>query len=133
MPPEERLVGSFVAAPLLVISLFWYGWTGAYSSIHWIVPTLALIPFGMSLTLIYVSLMSYIGDVYLLASASAFASNTMVRSAVGAAFPMFSRQLWDPNGSITPRWAGTLLGGIALLLAPSPFLFYHYGCVLRGL
>jgi MFS transporter, DHA1 family, multidrug resistance protein len=36
-PAEERLSGTFIGAPLLIISLFWYGWTGAFSSIHWIV------------------------------------------------------------------------------------------------
>jgi hypothetical protein len=29
------------------------------------------------------------------------------------------------------NWAATLLGGIALLLAPMPFLFYKYGPGIR--
>lgn len=44
VPPEERLNGSIIAAPLLVMGIFWLGWTGAYASVHWIVPILALIP-----------------------------------------------------------------------------------------
>lgn len=34
--------------------------------------------------------------------------------------------------TLNPRWASTLLGFIALILAPIPFLFYRYGAVLRG-
>ncbi len=29
------------------------------------------------------------------------------------------------------NWAGTLLGGVALILAPMPFLFYKYGQRIR--
>jgi hypothetical protein len=30
------------------------------------------------------------------------------------------------------NWACTLLGGVGLLLAPSPFLFYNYGARIRA-
>ena len=30
------------------------------------------------------------------------------------------------------KWAATLLGGIALFLAPMPFLFYKYGSRIRN-
>lgn len=30
------------------------------------------------------------------------------------------------------NWAGTLLGGFALILAPMPFLFYKYGKRIRA-
>lgn len=33
---------------------------------------------------------------------------------------------------MTVKWAATLLGLIALLLAPSPFLFYRYGPAIRA-
>lgn len=52
-------------------------------------------------------------------------------TAAAAAFPLFTRQLWDPRGSIGPRWAGTLLGCVAILLAPSPWIFYRYGPRIR--
>lgn len=50
---------------------------------------------------------------------------------LASAFPLFTRQLWDPQGSLGPRWAGTLLGGIAVLLGPSPWIFYYYGPQIR--
>lgn len=52
-PPEQRLFGAMIGAPLLVIGCFWLGWTGHYSSIHWIAPALATIPIGMSVALVF--------------------------------------------------------------------------------
>jgi hypothetical protein len=71
---------------------------------------------------------SYLVDAYLLFAASAVAANTMVRSAVAAAFPLFTVQMFQKLGI---NWACTLLGFIALLLSPSAFLFYRYGPKIR--
>lgn len=77
-------------------------------------------------------------------SASAFAANTMIRSAVAAAFPLFTVQMFTKVGCLPffvfyhlislklgINWACTLLGLLALLLAPSPFLFWVYGPRIR--
>ena len=61
-------------------------------------------------------------------AASALAGHTIIRSATGAAFPLFTTQMFENLGI---NWAATLLGGIALLLAPIPFLFYKYGSRIR--
>jgi multidrug resistance protein len=53
-PPEERLTGTMVGGPLLVISIFWVGWTGAYENVHWIVPELGTIPLGMGISLLFI-------------------------------------------------------------------------------
>lgn len=75
------------------------------------------------------------------------AANTVCRSAVGAAFPLFVSQMCvscsrfsQSHSSLEHplrfarlgiNWALTLIGGIALLLAPLPFLFYYYGAIIR--
>lgn len=56
-PPEQRLFGAMVASPLLVIGSFWLGWTGEYVSIPWYVPALSTILMGMSVSLIFASLL----------------------------------------------------------------------------
>jgi DHA1 family multidrug resistance protein-like MFS transporter len=61
-------------------------------------------------------------------AASAVAGNTIIRSLTAAAFPLFSTQMFVNLGI---NWAGTLLGCIALILAPIPFLFYKYGRRIR--
>lgn len=54
-PPEYRLTGAMVGAPLLVIGAFWLGWTGHYASIPWYVPGLATIVLGAGIALIFMS------------------------------------------------------------------------------
>jgi len=128
-PPEERLFGGMLAGPCLVIGVFWLGWTGEYAKIPWYVPALSSVLIGMSVCLVFMSFLSYLIDTYVMYSASAFAANTIIRSAVAAAFPLFTVQMFTKLGI---NWACTLLGCVALVLAPSPFLFYKYGARIRA-
>ncbi|KAK4048783.1 hypothetical protein OIV83_004549 [Microbotryomycetes sp. JL201] len=128
-PPEERLYGAMCAGPILVTGLMWLGWTGNYPSIHWAVPAGAAIIIGMSFTLVFISLLSYVIEVYLMYSASALAANPIVRSALAASFPLFMHAMYKKLGV---NWATTLIAMIALLIAPSPFIFYRYGARIRG-
>ncbi|TFY76298.1 hypothetical protein EWM64_g7712, partial [Hericium alpestre] len=127
-PPERRLPGAMIGGPLLVIGIFWLGWTGAYPAVPWYVPMLSSIPIGMSVALIFISFLTYLIDTYLMFAASAFAANTIVRSAVGAAFPLFTVQMFE---NMHVNWAATLIGCIGILLMPMPFLFYKYGPAIR--
>jgi MFS transporter, DHA1 family, multidrug resistance protein len=145
-PPEMRLYSGMVGGPLLVVSIFWLGWTGNYQNIPWYVPALSTIPLGMSIALVFMSFMvrhpvvllftrsadgfleSYLIDTYLMYSASALAANMIVRSAVGAIFPLFTGRMFEEMGI---NWASTLIGGIAFFLAPMPFVFYKYGPWIR--
>ncbi|KAI0254465.1 MFS polyamine transporter [Lactifluus subvellereus] len=127
-PPELRLYGAATGGPLLVIGSFWLGWTGAYTGVPWYVPALSTIPLGMAICLVYISFLSYLVDTYLMFAASAFAVNTMIRSATAAAFPLFTTQMFTNMGI---QWAGTLIGLIAAVLVPIPFLFLKYGVRIR--
>ncbi|KIK59308.1 hypothetical protein GYMLUDRAFT_44678 [Collybiopsis luxurians FD-317 M1] len=128
-PPEQRLYGSMIAGPCLVIGAFWLGWTGEYSSIHWAVPAISTIFIGFGIGAIFIGFLSYLVDTYLMYAASAFAANTIVRSLVAAAFPLFTVQMFEKLGI---NWASTLLGLVALVLCPMPFLFYKYGPRIRA-
>ncbi|KAJ7732657.1 MFS general substrate transporter [Mycena metata] len=128
-PPEERLYGGMLGGCVFVIGIFWLGWTGQYASVPWYVPALSTIMVGMSISLIFISFLSYLVETYLMYSASAFAANTFCRSLVAAAFPLFTVQMFDKLGV---NYAATLLGGVGILLAPSPFLFYKYGARIRA-
>jgi hypothetical protein len=76
----------------------------------------------------FVSCFNYIIDVYLWAAASALAGTTVVRSLFGAGFPLFATQMYAKLGT---QWASSLLGFIALVLAPIPILLTIYGPALR--
>jgi len=75
------------------------------------------------------SFLSYLVDTYLMYSASAFAANAMMRAAVAAAFPLFTVQMFANLGV---NWACTLIGCLALLFSPSPFLFFKFGPRIRA-
>ena len=61
-------------------------------------------------------------------AASALAANTVARSAAGAAAPLFTNYMFSALGV---GGGGSLIGGVACLLAPTPFLFYKYGQPIR--
>ncbi|OCF32686.1 polyamine transporter 1 [Kwoniella heveanensis BCC8398] len=126
--PEMRLELCVISGWSLVIAMFWFGWT-SYSSIHWISPVIAGGLIGVGTLGMFVSLFNYIIDVYLWSAASALAGATVVRSLFGAAFPLFATQMYEKLGT---QWASSLLGFLALLLAPIPIVLMIYGSKLRA-
>ncbi|KAJ3535277.1 hypothetical protein NMY22_g6556 [Coprinellus aureogranulatus] len=127
-PPEKRLHSAMIGSPVLVIGCFWLGWSGNYASVHWAAPAVATIVVGLGISLIFMGFLTYLVDTYLMYSASALAANTVVRSAVAAAFPLFTTQMFTNLGV---NWACTLIGLLLTLFVPAPFLFYKYGPIIR--
>ena len=103
--------------------------TGYTSNIHWIVPALSGLFTGFGLMSIFLQALNYLVDAYLMFAASAIAGNTFLRSLCGAGFPLFARQMFDGMGI---QYAATLLGCVAAVLAPIPFIFYRYGAKIRA-
>lgn len=83
----RRLPLACFGGPLYVISLFWLGWT-AKASIHWIVPMLAGLPFGIGFLLIFMAHINYLADAYDIFAASALAAASCTRSVAGALLPL---------------------------------------------
>ncbi|OAV91117.1 hypothetical protein PTTG_07888 [Puccinia triticina 1-1 BBBD Race 1] len=127
-PCEMNLYGAMASAPMLVIGILWLGWTGEYAAVPWWVPALATILLGITFTSVFISFQSYLVDVYLMYAASALAATTIFRSMLGAAFPLFMRQMLHGMGT---QWACTLIGCVSLVLLPIPFIFYQHGAKLR--
>jgi MFS transporter, DHA1 family, multidrug resistance protein len=127
--PEDRLPGSMAGGVLFAVSIFWFSWTAEYNSIHWIVPTIAGAVLAMSILLIFVTFINYLVDCYLEYAASAVAANTVLRSACAAASPLFTPAMFRVLGV---GGAGSLVGGLAILLMPMPFIFYRYGAAIRA-
>ncbi|KAL4778176.1 major facilitator superfamily domain-containing protein [Aspergillus varians] len=127
-PPSKLLLVYMVQQLLMRLDRF--GWTGFTPSVHWMAPTASGILVGFGLTSIFMQGFNYILDSYLSFAASAFAANTMMRSLVGACFPLFTRQMFNNLGI---QWAGTLLGCIAVVMIPIPVLFLIYGPRLRSM
>ncbi|TWU70638.1 hypothetical protein ED733_000411 [Metarhizium rileyi] len=127
-PPEARLHVTLVGSVALPIGLFWFAWTN-YNSIHWIVSILAGVPFGFGMVLVFLSIMNYLIDSYTIFAASVLAANSVLRSLFGAAFPLFTPNMYEGLGI---HWASTVPAFLALACVPFPFLFYKYGASIRA-
>lgn len=125
--PEDRLVGAMIGSPFPCIALFILGATSK-KDIIWVGPALSGIAFGFGMVLIYYSLNNYIIDSYAKYAASALATKVFLRSAGGAAFPLFVTQMYHGLGLM---WASFLLAFVSLAMILVPFSFYRYGARLR--
>ena len=103
--------------------------TGFSSDIHWAIPAISGVFTGFGIMSIFLQGLNYLVDAYLMFAASAIAGNTFMRSLAGAGFPLFARQMFEGMGI---QWAATLLGCVALALAPIPFIFHYYGARIRN-
>lgn len=88
-PPEARLPPALIGSITLPIGLFWFAWTN-YPSIHWSVSIIGTAPFGFGMVLVFLSIMNYLIDSYVIYAASVLAANSVLRSLFGAAFPLFT-------------------------------------------
>ncbi|KAJ5490119.1 Major facilitator superfamily domain general substrate transporter [Penicillium expansum] len=127
--PEDRLPPMIVAALLLPIGLFWFGWT-SNPSISWVPQAIAGVPIGMGILMIWMQGLNYLIDVYLVVANSALSANTLIRSMIGAAFPLFGSAMY---GRLGVDWAMSLLGFLAVAMIPIPIIFYFYGAKIRAL
>ncbi|KAK8046462.1 hypothetical protein PG996_014526 [Apiospora saccharicola] len=126
-PPEARLPPAIVGSVLLPIGLFWFAWTNGLD-VHWIVPIIGSAFFGAGLVLVFLSLMNYLVDSYVVYAASVLASNAVLRSLLGAAFPLFTTDMYRNLGI---HWASTIPAFLSLACLPFPFLFWKYGGGIR--
>jgi hypothetical protein len=124
----RRLPLACIGGPLYVISLFWLGWTSS-PHIHWIVPMLAGIPFGIGFMLIFMALLNYLTDAYEIFAASALAATSCCRSIFGALLPLAASPMYDTLGI---AWASTLLSCLSLAMSVVPFAFIRYGDRIRA-
>ncbi|KAM0551300.1 hypothetical protein ACHAPJ_008403 [Fusarium lateritium] len=123
----SRLPLACFGGPLLVISLFWLGWT-ARSSISWVSPFLAGIPFGAAELLITIALSNYISDSYGVFSASALAAGASLRNLMAAGLCLATAPMYTALGV---GWATGMLGFVSLFMCAIPFAFIRYGDTIR--
>ncbi|PSN73238.1 MFS multidrug transporter-like protein [Corynespora cassiicola Philippines] len=125
--PEDRLPPAILGGIVLPIGLFWFAWTNS-PSLPWAASVAAGIPFGFGMVLIFLSIMNYLIDAYTIFAASVLAGNGIIRSVFGAAFPLFTKQMYAGAGI---HWASSIPAFLALACLPFPFFFYKYGGSIR--
>ncbi|TGZ78336.1 MFS general substrate transporter [Ascodesmis nigricans] len=127
-PPEARLTVVIFASILVPVSLFIFAWTCYPTSIHWVVPILASVPYAIGNVLIFLHSNAYLVTSYDIYSASAMAGNAVTRSILGGVMPLFGPIMYHNMG---PNRAATTLACVAVMLAPIPFVFYKWGKKIR--
>ena len=127
-PAEARLPPAMYGAVAIPVGLFWFAWTNG-PSIHWISPVVAGAPFGFGFTIVFLAVTNYLIDSYTIFAASVLAANTVLRSLFGAAFPLFTEDMFNTLGI---HWASSIPAFLALACVPFPFIFYRYGAKIRS-
>lgn len=127
--PETRLHWYMVLPGSLLIptGLFIYGWT-ADKQVHWIAPMIGSSVMGIGTIIITMGIQTYLVDSFTTNAASVSAANTVLRSVLGALLPLCGLDLYNAIGL---GWGNTLLGFIALALAPVPVCLGLFGERLR--
>ncbi|OCK77027.1 MFS general substrate transporter [Lepidopterella palustris CBS 459.81] len=126
-PPEARLPPSMIGGIALPLGLFWFAWTNA-PSVQFMASIAAGVPFGFGMVLVFLSVMNYLIDAYTIFAASVLAASSVLRSLFGAAFPLFTNQMYARLGI---HWASSIPAFLALACVPLPFLFFKYGSEIR--
>ena len=126
-PPEAMVSVVCIAAVLIPVGEIWFAWSGT-PEVHWIVPILAGVPFGMGNCAVFIYASNYLVYSYDIYAASALAGNAVLRSIMGATMPLAGAAMYATLGA---RWAGTLLALLEAACIPIPFVFYKYGWKIR--
>lgn len=127
-PPESRLPPCMLSAVSIPIGLIWFAWTNS-PEIPWPASVAAFITLGFGMMLVYNSIIGYLIDSYTIYSASVLSSLSVIRYMFGAAFPLFTDQMYRGLGN---HWAAMIPGFISVLCIPIPFVFYKYGAAIRS-
>lgn len=127
MQPEYRLPPLVVGAFFIPAGLFLYGWSAQYKT-PWIVPIIGTALVDIDNIAVFMCITSYIVDAFNIYAASALAAGTLVRSAVGALLPLAGLRMY---AALELGWGNSLLGFIAVLCIPVPWVLMKYGQKLR--
>ena len=125
--PEYRLPPMIYSSPFIPVGLFIYGWSAQYH-VQWFVPIFGTSLVGIGLLGAFMCINTYLIDAYTLYAASALAANTILRSILGAVFPLFALQMYNSLGL---GWGNSLLAFLTLALCLVPIIFYRYGEAIR--
>ncbi|KAF8837441.1 MFS general substrate transporter [Paxillus ammoniavirescens] len=125
---EARLYLACVAALCLPVGMFIVAWT-ASPKIHWMAPVTGLTVFMAGVMIIFQVAFLYLADCYNIYASSAQAGQSLFRNTMALVFPLLAPQMLT---ALTYRWGLTLVGVLAFLMAPTPFVLFLYGSKIRA-
>lgn len=93
-------------------------------------PIVSGVFFGLGMSLIFTSLMSYQTDIYGIYSGSCMAAAACLRSIAGALVPLAAHKMYNNLGI---GWASSLLGFIVVAMLPVPYILRRYAGAIRAI
>ncbi|KIV79148.1 hypothetical protein PV11_06726 [Exophiala sideris] len=125
--PEYRLPLANIGSVLIPISLFAFAWLVEYR-VHWAITLIPTYFYGVGQVVTFNTVQNYYIDSFEKYAASAIAGGSVFRSLLGGLVPLFAPKLFD---SVGYGWGISTFAFVAVLIGPSPVLFYYYGESLR--
>ena len=125
--PESRLPPGMIGAIVLPIGMFGFAWTNS-PTIHWSASVILAAPYGFGTVLVFISILVYLIDAYTIYAASVLAAGAMLRAFIGAAFPLFTTQMYHNLGI---HWASSIPAFLTVACLPFPFVMYRNGAKIR--
>lgn len=95
---------------------------------HWIASIAATFFYGVGQVVVFNTVQNYYIDSFSQYAASAIAGGSVFRGLLGGVVPLFAPMLFDKLGY---GWGISCFGFLAVVIAPSPLLFYYYGARIR--
>lgn len=99
--PEGRLYFACIESVLMPVGLFWFGWT-SFSSVPWIVPTIAVGCATMGIFSVYLAVFNYLADTYHRYASSAIAAQSCCKFLTTISikiFPLLLIRFFRPESS----------------------------------
>ncbi|KAK5995732.1 MFS-type efflux pump MFS2 [Cladobotryum mycophilum] len=127
--PEAAALVMGIGTILAAVGQLGFSWTCLPATIHWAAPMAFGIPFGAGNTLCFIYGNNYLAGAYGIYAASALAGSAVLRSIFGGVLPLAGPKMYS---TLSPQWAGTLLGLLEVMLIPIPFIFWRYGAKIRS-
>ncbi|KAI0972926.1 major facilitator superfamily transporter [Xylaria arbuscula] len=124
----NRVPLAAIGGPIYAVSLFWLGFS-AKKDVHYAVPALAGVGFGIGFQLIFIGMLNYLTDAYEIFAASANAAASSARSLLAVVLPLATMPMFSRLGI---DGALGLLGGLSLLLSAIPWVFLWQGERIRA-
>ncbi|KAI0380487.1 polyamine transporter 3 [Hypomontagnella monticulosa] len=129
VPPEATARVMIIGSILVPIGQLVFSWTCLPATIHWAIPIAFGIPFGAGNALSFIYGSNYLAGAYGVYAASALSGNAVTRSFFGGTLPLAGPSMY---ATLSPQWAGTLLGLLEAAMIPIPIVFYRYGEKIRS-
>lgn len=127
MKPEYRLPLMVPGSVLIPVGFLIYGWTAKYH-VHWSVPIISTGLIGIGNISVFMTISTYLVDVFTLYAASALAANAVIRSLFGAVLPLAGQKMYLALGL---GWGNSLLAFVAVALLPLPIVLMRWGEQIR--